>query len=103
MGAARPAPADRVTGERRRRSVSFTGTKRDAERELARLVAAAERDEANAAKATMVSLLDAWWDRKRQRLSPTTAREYGRLIERRLRPDLGRRRLDRLTAADLDA
>ena len=34
-------------------------------------------------------LLDAWWDQKHERLSPTTAREYGRLIERRLRPDLG--------------
>lgn len=98
-----PLPPDRVTGERRRRSVSFTGNKRDAERELARLVAAAERDEATAAKATVASLLDAWWEQKRERLSPTTAREYGRIIEHRLRPDLGKKRLDRLSAADLDA
>jgi integrase len=80
----------------------FNGTKRYAERELARLVAAADRHEASAAKQTVASLLDAWWDHKRDRLSPTTAREYGRIIERRLRPDLGRKRLDRLSAADLD-
>lgn len=98
-----PLPPDRVTGERRRRSVSFSGSKRAAERELARLITAAERDEASAPKATVSSLLDAWWNQKRDRLSPTTAREYGRIIERRLRPDLGRRRLDRLSAADLDA
>jgi integrase len=98
-----PLLPDPISGERRRRSVTFNGAKRDAERELARLVAAAERDDATAAKATVASLLDAWWDQKRERLSPTTAREYGRIIERRLRPDLGKKRLDRLTAADLDA
>lgn len=98
-----PLPPDRVTGERRRCSITFNGNKRDAERELARLVAEAERDEATAARATVASLLDAWWDQKRWRLSPTTAREYGRIIERRLRPDLGKKRLDRLSAADLDA
>jgi Phage integrase, N-terminal SAM-like domain len=78
------------------------GLQTDAEQELARLVTAFERDEASVARATVSSLLEAWWDQKRDRLSPTTGREYGHLIERRLRPDLGRRRLDRLSAADLD-
>ncbi len=97
-----PLPPDSVTGRRRRRSASFRGTKRQAERELARLVAAAEDDHQVVAKATVGMLLERWWDHKRGRLAPSTAREYARLIERRLHPDLGRRKLASLTAADLD-
>lgn len=97
-----PLPPDPVSGVRRRRSASFTGTKRQAERELARLVAGADEDRQPGTRATVAMLLDEWWDQKRGRLSPTTAREYARLIERRLKPDLGQRRLETLSAADLD-
>src|SRR4051794_19095680 len=42
------------------------------------------------------------WEHKQAQLSPTTAQEYARLMERRLRPDLGSRRLDKISVALID-
>jgi integrase len=98
-----PLGRDPVTGRRRDRSVAFHGTKREAERELARLVAEADEGRQSATQATLAVLLERWWDQKQRRLSPTTSEEYRRLIDRRIVPDLGRVKLSRLTAADLDA
>src|SRR3954452_150355 len=98
-----PLAPDPVTGRRRQRSVSFRGSKRDASRELARLVAAADSGRGAGTRTTLAELLDKGGEHKRAHLSPTTAREYERLVEKRLKPDLGRKRLDALTAADLDA
>jgi len=61
-------------GERRRRSVSFSGSKRDAERELTRLVTAFERDDSSVDRATASSLLETWWDQKRDHLPDDCAR-----------------------------
>lgn len=94
---------DPVTGRRRQRSIVFHGNKREAERELARLVAEADEGRQSATQATLAVLLERWWEQKRQRLSPTTSEEYRRLIDRRIVPDLGRVKLNRLTAADLEA
>jgi integrase len=97
-----PLSSDPVTGRRRQRSVTFRGTKRDANRELARLVAEADSRLGQGTRATLGEVLDWWWEHKQSQLSPTTAHEYKRLIEGRLRPDLGSRRLDRITVALLD-
>lgn len=97
-----PLAPDPVTGRRRQRSASFRGSKREAGRELARLVADADSGRGAGTRTTLSELLDQWWEHKRPHLSPTTAREYERLVEKRLKPDLGRKRLDALTAADLD-
>jgi len=98
-----PLAPDPVTGARRQRSVSFKGTKRHAERELVRLIAEADTGRDTGTRATLGVLLDKWWEHKVGRLSPTTAREYKRLLDKRIRPDLGKRRIDAFTAADLDA
>lgn len=97
-----PLAPDPVTGARRQRSVTFRGTKRDAARELTRLLADADSGHGAGSRATLAELLERWWEHKAGSLSPTTAREHQRLIDRRRRPDLGRRRLDSITAADLD-
>jgi integrase len=47
--------------------------------------------------------LDRWLELAALDLSPTTLREYRRLIQRRIRPALGDMRLSRLNTADLDA
>jgi integrase len=97
-----PLAPDLVTGRRRQRSVTFRGSKRDANRELARLVADADVGRGHGTRISVGELLDRWWEHKERHLSPTTAREYKRLITNRLRPDLGARRLDAITAAVLD-
>jgi integrase len=98
-----PLSTDPITGARRQASETFHGTKREAQRELARLVAQADAGGRATGRVTFAQLLDRWWEQKRERLSPTTAREYRRVIERRLKPDLGRRPLNKLTVVDLDA
>lgn len=98
-----PLPAEPATGRRRQRSVTFHGNKREATRELARLVAETDAGRATGSRTTFADLLERWWEHKESTLSPTTAREYRGIIDRRLLPDLGKRRLDMITAADLDA
>ena len=68
-----------------------------------RLIAEADTGRDTGTRATLSVLLDKWWEHKVGRLSPTTAREYKRLVDKRIRSDLGKRRIDSLTAADLDA
>jgi integrase len=97
-----PLAPDPVSGDRRQRSVSYRGTKRQAERELVRLIAEADTGRDAGTRATLNVLLEQWWEHKVGRLSPTTAREYKRLLDKRIRLDLGKRRIDSLTAADLD-
>jgi hypothetical protein len=52
---------------------------------------------------TVGEALDRWLDLAGDDLSPTTLREYRRLIEKRIRPALGGIRLTKLTTAELDA
>jgi hypothetical protein len=94
-----PLPRDSVTGRRRQRSVSFAGTKRQADRELARLVSLTDAGDRSGAKVRLDVLLEKWWEQKAPKISPTTAREYRRTINRRIAPDIGWKTLDSLGAA----
>lgn len=95
------ADADQITGAPGQASETFHGTKREAQRELARLVAQADAGGRSTGRVTFAQLLDRWWNRSR--LSPTTARKYRRVTERRLQRDLGRRPFYKLTVVDLAA
>jgi len=66
-----PLPRDSVTGRRRQRSVSFAGTKRQADRELARLVSLTDAGDRSGAKVRLDVLLEKWWEQK----APISARE----------------------------
>jgi integrase len=81
---------DPVTGNRGQPSVRFRGTKREAEKELARLVADAADGGTHGSQATLGFPLEKWWDQKRGRLSVSTAAEYRRIIDRQVGPALGR-------------
>ncbi len=98
-----PLARDPVTGTRGQLSVRFRGTKREAEKELARVVAAADDGRATATQATLAFLLDRWWEQKKGRLSLSTAAEYRRIIDRQVVPELGKVKLSKLTVADLDS
>lgn len=98
-----PLPPDPATGRRRQRSVTFHGNRRAAATELRRL--AADTLPAPADRATnlrLTTLLDVWWEPKKPTLAATTAREYQRVIDTRLKPDLGATHLDRLLPFHLD-
>jgi len=54
------------------------------------------------AEISVAAALDRWLEFVSDELSPTTLREYRRLLDRRIQPALGERSLTRLTTADLD-
>lgn len=89
---------DPLSGKRRRKSVTFRGAKRDAQRALAKMVG---DDRRAAASVTVGFLLEAWLEQAE--LSPTTRREYERLVAQRIGPALGDVPLQKLRADRLDA
>jgi integrase len=74
-----------------------------ADRELAKMIAEASRGSTAIGTETVGQLLDRFLDHAESLgRSPTTLREHRRTIEKTLRPELGRIKLAKLTAADLD-
>jgi integrase len=74
-----------------------------ADRELAKMVAKVASGNAVTGAATMGDLLDRWLTHSDSLgRSPTTMRKYRQIVEAVVRPELGRLRLTKLTAADLD-
>lgn len=95
------APADPLTGKRRQVSRRFHGSERAANKALVDLIARTGAKPGTSA--TLGLLLDRWLDLVGGTLSPTTLRTYRGYVNRRIRPALGAKRLDRLGADDLDA
>jgi integrase len=74
-----------------------------ADRELAKMTAEASRGSTATGTETVGQLLDRFLEHAESLgRSPTTLREHRRTIETTLRPELGRIKLAKLTAADLD-
>jgi integrase len=95
-------PPDPVTGKRRRIYRTVRGTKRDAERALARLGVEVEDGAATVSAGTVGELLDRWHaTMTASRWRPATSARHAQDIEL-LRPLLGRKKVDRLTVADVD-
>jgi integrase len=93
---------DPATGERRIRYVSFKGTKRAAEIELAKLVAkAAEGSIIDASKLTVADFIDHWLDNwASTNVSPKTMERYRELLQH-VRRKLGANHLQKLRPAML--
>lgn len=79
------------------------GTKRDAQRALAQLVSGVSAGKSTSTATTLDDLLRRWLDHIDGELSPTTLREYRRLVAKRIGPQLGSLRLSRVTAHRLDS
>ena len=74
-----------------------------ADRELAKMITEASRGSSATGTETVGQLLDRFLEHAESLgRSPTTLREHRRTIETTLRPELGRIKLTKLTAADLD-
>ena len=79
------------------------GTLREAQRALSALVAEVSAGQISSSSTTLGELLTRWLEHIEDQLSPTTAREYRRLVTNMIGPDLGRTRLGKLTTQRLDA
>ena len=94
---------DPSTGRRVTRFVTFRGTKRDAQKELARLISQANAGDAiEPSRVTVRDYLRKWVaDAEAVAISAKTAERYGQLIERQIIPHLGAMTLQRVRAADV--
>lgn len=95
---------DPETGDRKRKWHSFTGTKRQAETECARLIA--ELDSGGFAEGGKVTFRDfaaRWLEHERGSVSPKTLERYEALLLKNVVPVIGAERLERLTPAKIDA
>jgi integrase len=89
--------ADPLTGKRRSRYHSFKGTKRDAEAELVRLIASANRgDYVDPSKTTLADFLDRWETWAATQVSAKTLERYRELAAHHVRPHLGAAAIQKL-------
>jgi integrase len=97
------AGSDAGTGRRITRYSSFRGTKRDAEVELAKLVAAAANGEqVDPSKLTINEFLDRWErDWCAGNVSPKTRERYAELLRIHVRPALGALKIQKLRPVHL--
>ena len=93
---------DETTGKKTYVSKTFRGGRREAERELARLVAEVEAGSTTAAAGTVAELCNKWFEYACPNLSPAVSAEYRRLLDRRILPRWGSTPVRRLRTSDLD-
>jgi integrase len=94
---------DPNTGKRRQKWITVKGTKKEAERELNRLLVEADRGMVGAAPAmTSADFLAQWLkEHAEPNLSPKTYARYSGLVRLNIAPYIGRVRLDRLQPSHL--
>lgn len=92
---------DPVTG-RRRWLTATTATRKEAEMICSRFVAQTAGRQTGTWAGTVGEALEHWWDYAKADFRPNTKDTTRRALDNHLVPALGRVRLDRLTAADLD-
>lgn len=94
---------DPVTGKRETRFRSFKGTKREAQAELTRLTAEAQRGAyVEATTETVGGFMDRWSrDWAALNVSPKTLERYRELIKNQIIPHIGSRPIQKLRAVDL--
>jgi hypothetical protein len=88
---------DPLTGKRLTRYHSVKGTKREADAELVRLMASADRGEyVDPSKATLADFLDRWESWAATQVSAKTLERYKELAAHHVRPHLGAGRIQKL-------
>jgi integrase len=97
------AGRDLETGRKQYATRTVHGTKREASRELARLVAQVDDGLVIAKPGTVADLCERWYGQAEPDLSPAVAQNYRRLLDRHILPRFGTTQLRRLRTSDLDA
>jgi integrase len=98
-----PLGADPRTGKRKIATVTFRGSRKDAERELRRLMRLVDTGEhaTDPSRMTLRHWVATWLDTIRQEVSPKTHERYSELVDGFLVPTLGNIRLAKLTPTDI--
>ena len=96
------AGTDAASGRRRYRTATVTGTRADAERALAALVASVHSSRRVGSESTMTELLERWFETASANWSPSTVRQTRSVLRRQLIPHLGDTRVGELTPASID-
>ncbi len=95
---------DSETGARRRKWHSFSGTKRQAQEECARLITALKHGGyAEPSKTTLAQFLDRWIEHEASSVSPKTLERYAELARKNIVPLLGHVTMAKLRAEAIDA
>ena len=88
---------DPVTGKRRTATATVRGTRKDAERELTRLLRARDTEEhVDPTRMTVQQWLETWLDTVRSEVSPKAHERYNEIVHCYLIPPLGAVRLQKL-------
>lgn len=95
------AGRDPHTGRERRIARTIHGTKRDAERALARLITEVEAGQHRGDDPTVATLAEQWYTARSGSWSPRTRDAYRRELDQRIIPRLGHRKARTITARDL--
>ena len=86
-----------ISGKRRTRYKTVAGTRREAERELRRLLRQVDTgDFVEPNKVTVTGLLDRWIGQTKLQVAPKTLERYEQLIENNIKPVLGAKKLEQL-------
>ncbi|KQQ30938.1 integrase [Methylobacterium sp. Leaf125] len=95
---------DQETGKRRRKWHSFAGTKREAQKECARLITEMQGgDYVEPGKETLAKYLDRWLDNMRSQVSPRSHERYAELARKNVVPLLGSVILTKLRPEQISA
>lgn len=95
---------DPQTGKRRRKWHAFKGTKRGAQVECARLIAAVQSGTyLEPSKTTLAAYLDHWLDHIKSQVSPRSHERYRELVQKNIAPLLGAVHLTKLKPAQISA
>jgi hypothetical protein len=102
LGAAGVRRVDPLTGRRRYRSTTVRGSRAEAERELAAMVASVRSVRSIGLRSSVSELLEAWFAVASTTRAPTTIRQARSVLDRYLHPHLGETKVGELTTADID-
>ena len=96
------AGTDPETGRRRYRTMTVRGTRAEAERELAALVASVRAQGVGGPGSSVSVLLERWFTVASRSWAPTTIRQTRSVLDRYLHPHIGSIPIGSLTAARID-
>ncbi len=95
---------DPATGKRRIATATVQGKRRDAEKELRRLLRALDTNEhVDPTRMTVREWLTAWLGAIREEVSPKTHERYGEIVDNFLAPELGALPIAKLAAVHISA
>ncbi len=95
-------PPDPHSGKRRTKSKRFRGGIRQAQKELAQILASVDDVQARTSDSSFESVATEWLELKSLSLKPTTLQEYKRRLERDILPALGALPVSKVTAREID-